>query len=63
MTKKSNIIIKLITPTIKDYLSEDIIDDPLDGDAVDGLMEHLKNKINLHEGNITLKEYNKLENI
>ncbi len=36
------------------------IDDPLDGDKVDDLCELLKIEINLHEGNITDKEYKKL---
>lgn len=32
--------------------------DPLDGDDVDGIIEQIKNYINLHEGNITQEEYN-----
>ena len=31
--------------------------EPLDGDEVDRLTEHLRNKLNLSEGNITEKEY------
>lgn len=36
-------------------------DEPLDGDEVDRLVEHLRNKINLQEGNITDEEYLELE--
>jgi len=32
-------------------------EEPLDGDEVDRLVEHLRNAINLHEGNITNEEY------
>jgi len=32
------------------------VDDPLDGDAVDDMLEVLKVDINLFEGNITQKE-------
>lgn len=35
--------------------------EPLDGDEVDKLIRHLKNQVNLIEGNITEKEYDKLE--
>lgn len=35
--------------------------EPLDGDEVDKLVEHLRNKLNLMEGNITEKEYEKLD--
>lgn len=35
-------------------------DEPLDGDGVDELIEILRAKINLHEGNITEDEYEKL---
>ena len=33
----------------------------LDGDEVDILIEHLKNQLNLMQGNITNKEYKELE--
>lgn len=33
----------------------------LDGDEVDELIRHLKNRINLLEGNITEDEFNKLD--
>ena len=36
--------------------------EPLDGDEVDALTEHIRNRINLTEGNITEKEYAELEN-
>ncbi len=35
-------------------------EEPLDGDEVDRLTEILKAKINLHEGNITDAEYDKI---
>ena len=35
--------------------------EPLDGDEVDILAEHIKNKINLIEGNITDREYEEFE--
>jgi len=31
--------------------------EPLDGDEVDVMVEHLRNEINLFEGNITTEEY------
>lgn len=37
-----------------------IFDDPLDGDEIDSLVEFLKLKLNLINGNITREEYNKL---
>ncbi|MEW6687418.1 MAG: hypothetical protein AB1393_14635 [Candidatus Edwardsbacteria bacterium] len=36
-------------------------DEPLDGDEVDRLIEHIRNRINLHEGNITDAEFEELE--
>jgi hypothetical protein len=35
-------------------------DEALDGDQVDSIVEWLRDEINLHEGNITLKEYERL---
>lgn len=35
--------------------------EPLDSDEVDRLVEHLKNMLNYMNGNITYKEYMKLE--
>lgn len=37
------------------------VGDPLDGDEVDVLVEHLRNMLNYMNGNITHKEYMKLE--
>ena len=36
-------------------------EEPLDGDEVDKLTEHIRNQLNLIEGNITEKEYMELE--
>jgi hypothetical protein len=36
-------------------------EEALDGDEVDILVEHIRNQINLIEGNLTLSEYNELE--
>ena len=36
-------------------------EEPLDGDEVDRLVEHLRNQLNLINGNITQEEYDKLE--
>lgn len=35
--------------------------EPLDGDEVDNLVEHIRNQLNLLNGNITEQEYEKLE--
>lgn len=43
---------------IEEYKDGD--NEPLDGDEVDDLVEILRAKINLHEGNITEEEYNKI---
>ena len=43
-------------------LYKDGNEDALDGDEVDKLTEHLRNQINLIEGNITNDEFDKLEN-
>lgn len=36
-------------------------EEPLDGDDVDRLTEHIRNQLNLIEGNITQEEYLELE--
>lgn len=36
-------------------------DEPLDGDEVERLVNHLRNRLNLLNGNITEDEYNELE--
>ena len=51
-----NVYSQFIIPIIKSYRG-DSPDEPLDGDAVDMLVDRLKNLINLHEGNITEAEY------
>lgn len=38
-------------------------EDPLDGDEVDTLVEHLRNQLNLINGNITRAEYERSENM
>lgn len=40
---------------------ESWVTEPLDGDEVDKLVEHLRNMLNYMNGNITHKEYMKLE--
>lgn len=50
--------INQLEPIILEYRGED--NDPLDGDAVDRICEIIKAKINLHEGNITESEYEKI---
>jgi len=57
--KKMNFFDELID-IIKLY--KDGNEDALDGDEVDKLTEHLRNQINLIEGNITNDEFDKLEN-
>lgn len=47
-----------IEEIIEEYKDGD--NEPLDGDEVDDLVEILRTKINLHEGNITEEEYNKI---
>ena len=37
--------------------------EPLDGDEVDVLIEHLRNRLNLINGNITQEEYACLEEV
>lgn len=46
---------------ILDTYAPDWGEDPLDGDDVDRLVEHLRNRLNLINGNITEKEYEELE--
>ena len=43
------------------YTDNGWTDEPLDGDEVDNLVEHIRNQLNLINGNITEKEYKKLE--
>lgn len=54
---------KFLDLTIREVILEfrsDSCDEPLDGDEVDSLIEIIRAKINLHEGNITEDEYNEL---
>ena len=50
--------IEYLQPIIDEY--KDGSDEPLDGDDVDRLVDIIRAKINLHEGNITEQEYNTL---
>lgn len=43
------------------YTEKEWINEPLDSDEVDILIEHLRNQLNLINGNITNEEYNYLE--
>lgn len=52
---------KLIEKLIEEY--KDGSDEPLDESEVDVLVSHVKNFINLNEGNITQEKFNKLEGI
>jgi hypothetical protein len=50
--------INQLLPIINEFKDGD--DEPLDGDAVEVLVNIIRAKINLHEGNITEEEYNKI---
>ena len=50
--------IEQLQPIIQEY--KDGSDEALDGDDVDSLVHIIKAKVNLHEGNITEDEYNKI---
>lgn len=43
------------------YTEKDWKNEPLNSDEVDNLIEHLRNELNLINGNITNKEYEELE--
>lgn len=43
------------------YTDNEWTSEPLDGDEVDNLIEHIRNQLNLLNGNITEQEYEKLE--
>lgn len=43
------------------YTDNEWTNEPLDGDEVDNLVEHIRNQLNLLNGNITEQEYEKLE--
>jgi len=48
---------------IPEAIDESFEDEPLDGDEVDDLCKIIKAEINLHQGNITDNEYEKIINI
>lgn len=50
-----------LTDILNDYTDYDWQSEPLDGDEVDRLVEHIRNQLNLMNGNITEKEYLELE--
>lgn len=56
-----NTWIEQLLPIIEEYKGGE--NEPLDGDDVDRLVDILRAKINLHEGNITEEEYNKILDI
>lgn len=43
------------------YTDNEWTSEPLDGDEVDNLVEHIRNQLNLLNGNVTEQEYEKLE--
>ena len=43
------------------YTDNEWTSEPLDGDEVNNLVEHIRNQLNLLNGNITEREYEKLE--
>ena len=45
------------------YTDNDWREEPLDSDEVDRLVKHLKNQLELINGNITKEEYIKLEEV
>lgn len=67
LTIKTNVAIQndteyysLLYKILDVYTDNSWEDDPLDEDEINGLVEFLKLKLNLINGNITEKEYNKL---
>lgn len=57
--------IEQLLPIIEEYRGGAVSfasdeNEPLDGDEVDDLCKIIKAKINLHEGNITQKEYDEI---
>ena len=43
------------------YTDNEWTSEPLDGDEVDNLVEHIRNQLKLLNGNITEQEYEKIE--
>jgi len=54
-----NTWIEQLLPIIEEY-KDGFENEPLDSDAVDDLIEIIRAKINLQEGNITIEEYETL---
>lgn len=52
---------KLLINILDIYTDNEWRNEPLDSDEVNVLVEHLKNQLDLINGNITQEEYNKLE--
>jgi len=50
--------IEQLLPIRNEYMDGN--DEPMDGDDVDDLVKIIRAKLNLHEGNIDEKEYNKI---
>jgi hypothetical protein len=51
---------KELIDILNTYTNGEWTTDPLDGDEVDSLVENLRNKLNLLNGNITKSEYDSL---
>ena len=51
---------KELISVLNTYTDGEWTDEPLDGDEVDRLVETLRNKLNLINGNITKSEYDSL---
>lgn len=54
---------KQLTEILDIYTDKEWQDEPLDSDEVDVLIGHLKNQLELMNGNITKQEYEEKENI
>lgn len=54
---------KQLTEILDIYTDKEWRDEPLDSDEVDVLIGHLKNQLELINGNITKQEYEEKENI
>ena len=61
-----NAIEEIIGAYLKTRIPEEDVSgdyEPLDGDEVDAVTEHIRNQLNLHQGNITMREYTLAEGI
>lgn len=54
---------RLLIQILDLYTDNDWREEPLDSDEVDRLVKHLKNQLELINGNITKEEYIKLEEV